>query len=578
MAMDSLELETDTQDHRAAHQQVLTLLRAGALEQAEKEYLRLALDLVQGDEDILALGGRILKSKALESCGQRRILWALEAGAKYNSAYTATGGTYSGINTAALYLVGGKIDVAKALATEILTKLQSQRPRPGEEAYYHMATTAEAYLILGDRLKAQECLKDAIQLDPHNFPAHATTLNQFEMILLALEAENNWLDALRPPAAVHYAGHIFGLPGGAQALDSAHRYALDYTVQEALRAENIGFAYGALAAGSDIIIAEAMLENGTLLHLVLPCPDDLFIETSVAPYGASWVDRFHTCKAQATSVRYVSRDIDVTDNLRTAFASELAMGLASLHAQTLATEAIQLLVWDGTPSDAPAGTARDAKLWSQSGRRQHVVPYPVKREKPTPDLGPDLKPGLGDDVEGAQRGLKAMLFADVRGFGALSDSMVPVFLDKVLTPLAATLEPFGKKIQHLNTWGDGLFVVFSDIEDAAAAAIEMQQCFHDFNLEAEGLPGFLALRIGGHYGPVHVKKDPFLKEMGVFGNEVSYAARIEPLAVPGSIYVSEAFACALAVNSSNKYRSESVGKMKPRKGSEAIKLFNLRKI
>jgi len=560
----------ETQKLRTAHSQVLTLLRAGALEQAEKEYFRLALDLVEGDEDILALGGRILKSKALETIGAERNRIALDAGKKYDSVYKETGGTYSGINTAALYLVGGKLDMARVLALEILDKLTKQSPRPGEEAYYHMATAAEANLILGNMLQAQECLTDAVQLDPLNYPAHATTLYQFEMLLQAVEAEKNWLDPLRPPAAAHYAGHIFGHVDGTRELEAHHRYALDFSLQETIAGEKIGFAYGALAAGSDIMIAEKLLDDGVELHLVLPCPDALYIATSVAPYGVDWVDRFHACKARAASVYYVSKDTSVTDNLRTAFASELAMGMASLRAQTLAAEAVQLLVWDNQVPQAEAGTARDALLWNKSGRRQIVVPYPVKRENTTPCLE--------STSPKERRGLKAMLFADVRGFGALGDSMVPVFLDTVMSPIADRLKSFGTKIQYLNTWGDGLFIVFPGVEEAAEAAIEMQNCFHTCNLAAAGLPEFLALRVGGHYGPVHEKKDPFLDRIGVFGNEVSYASRIEPLTVPGSIYISEAFACALAVNAADRYRSESVGIMNPRKGSEPIKLFSLRKI
>ena len=549
---------------------VLTLLRAGALEQAEKEYFRLALDSVEGDEDILALGGRILKSKALETIGKERNQIALEASQKYNSAYKETGGTYSGINTAALYLVGGRPGDAQKLAVEILSKLAQQKPKPGEEAYYHMATAAEANLILGNMVQAQECFSDAVQLDPLNYPAHATTLYQFEMLLLALETEKNWLDPLRPPAAAHFAGHIFGNSNSACALESHHRYALEFSLREKVSAEKIGFAYGALAAGSDIMIAEMLLDDGAELHLVQPCPDELFIKTSVAPYGESWVERFHVCKSQAKSVRYVSRDALVTDDLRTAFASEQAMGLASLQAQTLATEAVQLLVWDNQAPLAEAGTARDAFLWNKNGRRQIIVPYPIERK----NITPCLNTAFLDE----KRGLKAMLFADVRGFGALSDTMVPVFLDKVMSPIAARLKAVGHKIEHVNTWGDGLFLVFDGVEEAADAAIELQNCFHNCDLEAAGLPEFLALRVGGHYGPVYEKKDPFLERMGVFGNEVSYAARIEPLTVPGSIYISEAFACSLAVNAADKFRSESVGTMNPRKGSEPIKLFSLRKI
>ena len=549
---------------------VLTLLRAGALEQAEKEYFRLALDRVEGNEDILALGGRILKSKALETSGRDRSALALEAGKKYDFAYSETGGTYTGINTAALYLVGGKAKPARDRAKEILGKLAGKSPRPGEDAYYQMATIAEANLILGNLACAQQGLADAILLDPHNYAAHATTLRQFEMLLDAMGKDKSWLDALRPPAAIHFAGHIFGLPDGIRPLDRSQLYALEHSLEDITSQEKIGFAYGALAAGADILIAEHLLREGIELHVVQPCPDPLFIKTSVAPYGEDWVARFEACKKQATSVRYISKDETTTDDLRTAFASEIAMGLASLRAQTLATNAVQLLVWDNETPQADAGTARDAILWKTSNRRQIVVPFPEKRQ--------DSTPSLPEETAEHKRALKAMLFADVKGFGRLRDGMVPVFLDSVLAPLAKCLETFGDKVTHLNTWGDGLFVVFSDIEDAADAAVALQQCFRGCDLAAAGLPDTLALRIGGHYGPVYEKRDPFLSTNGVFGNEVSFAARIEPLTVPGSIYVSEAFACVLAVNAAEKFRSESVGQMTPRKGHEPLNLFSLRKL
>jgi class 3 adenylate cyclase/tetratricopeptide (TPR) repeat protein len=555
----------------ADYNSVLTLLRSGALEQAEKEYHRLALDTVKGEEDILALGGRLLKTKALEQTGEARGALAYEAGLKYHEAYRDTGGTYTGINTAALYLVGGNETRAFSLAKEVLQKLERISPNPGEDAYYHMATVAEAHLILSETGQAQSCLGDALQLDPHNYEAHATTLKQFEMILAARDMDAGWLDALRPPKALHFAGHIFGVGEGKRPMEARNVYALERLLEQAIAAEKIGFAYGALAAGSDIMIAEILLEQAVDFHLVLPCPDELFIATSVAPFGADWVAKFHKCREAATTVRYVSSDPDVTDDLRMAFASELSMGLASLKAQRLATEAVQLLVWDEKIPKAEAGTARDALHWSRCGRRQIIVPYPEERTGTTPSVSEEAE-------EPRRRGLKAMLFADVRGFGALSDHLVPVFLDTVLAPLAEELKKFGHKVNHVNTWGDGLFVVFSSVEDAAAAAIDLQGCFHACDLKAAGLPEFLALRVGGHYGPILEKQDAFLGKPGYFGNEVSYAARIEPMTVPGSIYVSEAFACALAVGQADKYRSESVGAMTPRKGVDPIKLFSLRKI
>lgn len=551
------------------HRAVLALLRAGALEQAEKEFYRLRLHEVNDNEDILGLAGRLLKSKALEERGERRRDLALQASEQYAFAYEQTGGTYSGINTAALALIGGDETTAYALAHEVLEKLPERYPNPGEDAYYHMATKAEAYLLLGDIKRARSVLADAQHLDPHNYDAHATTLQQFDMILREQRRDTHWLDPLRPPRTLHFAGHIFSTTDGTQILEPEQVRALKARIEEIITEENIGFAYGALAAGSDIIIAEALLAAGAELHVVLPCANELFIKKSLDPFGSYWRPRFEACMAAAKTVRYVTADTETMDDLSTAFSSEVSMGLAVLKAQSLATEATQIVIWDEHIPVAGAGTARDAILWSKNKRRQVVVPYPVPR-KVIP-IWPHL-------VEEKIRGLKAMIFADVRGFGTLNEVQVPVFLDHVLRPLAERVEKQGHHVKHLNTWGDGLFLVLDSVDAAAEVALAMQACFREIDLKAIGLPEYLALRIGGHYGPVHELDDPILGQPGVFGTEVSLAARIEPVTVPGSIYVSEPFACALAASTANIFRCEYVDDIQPRRDKPAMQLFSLRKV
>ncbi|MBL4837057.1 MAG: hypothetical protein JKY34_05720, partial [Kordiimonadaceae bacterium] len=65
---------------------------------------------------------------------------------------------------------------------------------------------------------------------------------------------------------------------------------------------------------------------------------------------------------------------------------------------------------------------------------------------------------------------------------------------------------------------------------------------------------------------------------GVFGPEVSFAARIEPVTVPGSIYVSEPFACSLAVNTTDKFRCEYVSEIHPPHRQQPLPLFSLRRL
>ena len=67
------------------------------------------------------------------------------------------------------------------------------------------------------------------------------------------------------------------------------------------------------------------------------------------------------------------------------------------------------------------------------------------------------------------------------------------------------------------------------------------------DLEAEGLPAHLALRIGGHVGPVFPTYDPVLDANGFMGSHVSRTARIEPVTPAGAVYVTEPFAAALVL-------------------------------
>lgn len=546
---------------------ILTLLRSGALEQAEKEYLRHGLDKDTSSEDVMALGGRILKTRALEHEGDERRRLALLAAKKYAAAHARFGGTFSGINTAALYLVGGEHEKARATARSVQKALKEKSPDPGADAYYHMATAAEAWLILGDQRRAEQALADAVPLDPHNYIAHASTIRQFEMLLAALDQADGWLKQFRPPKSLHFAGHLFGFEDGQKPLDSTTVYGIGKAVEDILKAGDFAAAYGALAAGSDIIIAERLLDHGIELHVVQPCPDDLFKNISLTPYGHAWQARFDACMAAATSVQTVSRDKSLCDDLTTAFASETAMGLAVLRAEMLATTAEQIVVWDGKPSVRTGGTAHDVELWRIAGGVGHIVRFPIDRP---------IASGTETTGTNNNRSLKAMLFADVRGFGGLSEAQVPLFVKHVLTPLADICNAAGTSLCHANTWGDGLFLVFDNVEAAARSAVNLQLAFQQVDLTDVGLPDSLALRVGGHYGPVHALDDPVLSQPGIFGREVTIAARIEPVTAPGSIFVSEPFACALALADQHGFRCEPIAGQNVQDDTSTA-LFALRK-
>ena len=98
-------------------------------------------------------------------------------------------------------------------------------------------------------------------------------------------------------------------------------------------AGDVGFGYGSLAAGADILFAEQLLERGASLHVVLPFDCAEFVEVSVRPAGEGWVARFRACLDRAASVHYATEDRYLGDDHLFGYCSQVAMGLALLRAR-----------------------------------------------------------------------------------------------------------------------------------------------------------------------------------------------------------------------------------------------------
>jgi hypothetical protein len=545
---------------------VLCLARAGAVDFARAEYVRLGLDRVDDDPDVIALGARLLKDVALAAHKPRRTAFAKASTRRYHALFQRFGGLYGAINAATMTLVAGDRTGGQALA---IAALQVPPPQglTGEAAYYEAASRAEARFLTGELEAARATLAEALACAPEAFAAHASTLRQLEMLCRETGVDPGWLSPFRPPACAHFTGHILDASREGALADGGGQ--LRAEADRVVREQRIGFAYGGLAAGADIVFAEALLEAGAELHLVLPVNLDSFVAVSVAPFGRDWIERFETCFARATSVRYASPDPYVGDEQVFAYASQIAMGCAVLRAQTLSTEAIQVAIWDGHAAAGPAGVAVDLAYWAKGGRRQDIIsvhrPPPPVRVAAPPDR----------DADAPSRAMKAMLFADVKGFGALRDDQIPAFVATVMGQMAKVIEGLGAPPRHIETWGDGLFLVFDQPIDAAVAALALQEAHRALDLRALGLPRSLGLRIGGHYGPVHLGFNPLTKAPAVIGAHVVVAARIEPDVAPGSACVSEALAGALATFHGDRFRCGYVGRTQGRKGFPATPIFNL---
>jgi hypothetical protein len=544
------------------HRAVLALARAGSTEQAARRFEQYGLSRV-GSEDVRALQARIAKDTALAAEGEERRLQAIRSAALYEAIFADTHGYYPGINAATLRLVGGDVASAHRLARLVLEIVG----RGGSDDYYSAATEAEALLLLDDVPAARSALERAAALHGGDYGAVATTRRQLRLVCDQRGIDHDVLARLAGPRVLHYCGHRLDAAGAFP--PELEQHVAD-AIAEEIERHQPAYAYGSLASGADILFAEALIARGTEVHVVLPFARDEFVRASVAEAGAGWIERFERCLATAAEVRYATDDAFLGDDVLFRYAAELAMGLALLRRRFLDAEVHQLAVWDGAPARGAAGTAIDVATWTGHGHATTVVAPGGRPVKPAPAAGSPT------GREGSGRVVRALLFADFKGFSKLVDEQLPRFTHHVLGALAEVLHRHDANVCFRNTWGDGVYVVLTGAAEAAACALELQDAIAGIDLPALGLPGHLALRLGSHLGPVFAVRDPVLEQDSFIGSHVSRTARIEPVTPPGAVFVTEPFAAALELAGS-PFACDYVGHMPAAKDFGRLRMYRLRR-
>jgi class 3 adenylate cyclase len=207
-------------------------------------------------------------------------------------------------------------------------------------------------------------------------------------------------------------------------------------------------------------------------------------------------------------------------------------------------------------------------VWRRTGRRQSVI-----------RCGDGAAPGAAAAAAArpTNRRTRAMLFGDIRGFSRLSDAQLPRFVNTVLGAFAEVIDGYGSDVLLADTWGDGIYLVFDDAGKAARCALDLQRAMAGIDLAGAGLLDHLALRIGGHLGPVYAGLDPIIKRQNFFGAHVSRTARIEPVTPEGCVYVTETFAAVLALHNPDEFTCDYVGMTEAAKDYGRMPMFLLRR-
>ena len=137
-----------------------------------------------------------------------------------------------------------------------------------------------------------------------------------------------------------------------------------------------------------------------------------------------------------------------------------------------------------------------------------------------------------------RRRLAVIMFTDMVGYSALTqqdEALALRLLEEHRRLVRGQLAKFGGA--EIKTIGDAFLAEFSSALDASACAIEIQK---SLNARNQDNANPIQIRIGLHVG------DVVYKQHDMYGDGVNIASRIEPLAEPGGICVSEDLARQIA--------------------------------
>jgi class 3 adenylate cyclase len=515
--------------------------------------------------NIRSLGARLVKERALRATGDTRVRLLKDAAKAYADVYEDFGTErgYTAVNVATLTMLYGDEDSAAEWAKIAIGHCEAEHPTSSVATYYNAATAAEAALVLGDLAQTVWELNRAAFAGLEEKATRATTLRQLKLICAhkGLNADEI-LAAIRIPDIMFYAGHIIAPPGETGRFPAETEASVKKRIEDWLDTHQVSSAYGSLAAGADILFAEACLERDINLHVILPFSADEFLETSVARSGDNWVHRFEFCMAKCAAeaadscdVSYATKDAFLNDEVLFEYGSRYAMGVAMLHAGHLTTSARLVAVYDGR---------------NGSGLDVDIIDLESAVEPQRQFLAAEQASELPKRVP------KAVMFGDVVGFSKLREQDIPRFHSDFMGLISGHLKSYEDRIRCRNSWGDAIYIVFHDVVDAARFGLEIQSKIEDLKFIPDGADSPLSLRLAIHYGPVFDGVDGFIQTPSCFGAHVTHAARIEPVTPPGVVYVTEAMAAELKLIDEEAVTCDFVGPISSAKGFGDMLLYALR--
>ena len=159
------------------------------------------------------------------------------------------------------------------------------------------------------------------------------------------------------------------------------------------------------------------------------------------------------------------------------------------------------------------------------------------------------------------------MFTDIVGYTSLTqknEAVAMELLGEQRTLIRPLLARHGGK--EVKTIGDAFLIEFESALEAVRCAFDVQQYLHELN-SSRPIDRKINLRIGVHLGDViHSQND-------VYGDAVNIASRIEPLATPGGVCISEQVYDH--VKNKSDFQLLSVGKKELKNVGESVEVFRV---
>jgi class 3 adenylate cyclase len=521
LAQEALHQWPDSQPLQ--HVSILALASCGSTH-AALAALRASTLAGTDNEDFLAIEARLLKDLAFKSSASDAQTLLATAAEAYELIAQRTGGNYTAQNAALLWMLAGAGARATRLASAVAANLKTLgTPADAQAAYFHWATIAEAALVLGDRKLLEEAVANANPLCRANLWARARTFAQMRRLGRFrpdfTEIVERWY---RPSVGlVLTREQMLRLPASSESAN-CDAPALVYAVGEDRESD-----WQQLAA------------QGIRLHVIFANAPR---QDNAAPLAPASVSR--QASGHRTDYTWSSLLLDGGDDNQRACA-ETALGLSLGHADAM---------------QAPWAVLREADGgWSQYQDCDRAT----------------LGAGFAPETASPARRRFGFLFADAVGYSSLNVDDTRRYWTKLLPEAAAAvLRRHADTVLLRKTWGDAIHAVFRTASAAARAALEMTAATARLAEELE-FGRRLAFRVAVHFGAADHNFDPIEEAPTFFGPQLSFAARIVPVAPPGGVFVTEPCAAQLSLEGASDIDCTYIGTTSLAKSYGRVRLLTL---